>query len=392
MSKKQISPFRRHPTKNRGITYRVSASGRRTYHVSHKGSYVAAPSQEAAVALQAELRLKAAKGETTITPSKIIFAEIAERYWEAKSPRFRESTAGEYRRSLDNIHIPRFGTRKAASLTVDDIAALIRDLHAQKLKITAIRAFMIPLRGVMKYAARNHLIPSDPCTLLTEDDWPHSNEDEDEDEPMHVWSDAEMQALVAAAEYRARQPGSRYDYTPLIRVGLATGLRIAELLGLQWQDINWEKDGDKYRGELQVRRQWLRSGKYVNYLKTKSSRRPLPLPDDLVRYLIAYKLRSEFSKDEDPVFASKTGKPLGHRNVTGRGFEPAAEHAGIEGVSFHDMRHAFASRCIARGMDAVRLAKRLGHKDATITLRVYAHLYDQLKSDEEDREAMAWTM
>ena len=56
------------------------------------------------------------------------------------------------------------------------------------------------------------------------------------------------------------------------------------------------------------------------------------------------------------------------------------------------MRHAFASRCIARGVDPVRLAKLLGHKDATITLRVYAHLYDQLKTDEEDREAMAWTI
>jgi len=221
---------------------------------------------------------------------------------------------------------------------------------------------------------------------------PHRDQ-ETEEEPEHIWSDETMHALVAAAEYRACQPESRYDYSPLIRVDLSTGLRLAELLGLQWQDISWELDPQtkKYRGELLVRRQWNRAGTYAP-LKTKAARRTLPLADDLVRYLIAYKLRSRFSQDSDPVFASKQGRPLGHRNVTLRGFEPAAELAGIEGISFHSLRHAFASRMIARGMEPVRLAKRLGHKDARITLSTYAHLYDQQKTDEDDREMMAWTM
>src|SRR5204862_5911539 len=69
----------------------------------------------------------------------------------------------------------------------------------------------------------------------------------------------------------------------------------------------------------------------------------IPLPTELVSFFRELKLRSTHSGDQVPVFAYKEGTPLGHRNVSRRGFEPAAALAGIENVTFHDMRHAFAS-------------------------------------------------
>jgi integrase len=90
------------------------------------------------------------------------------------------------------------------------------------------------------------------------------------------------------------------------------------------------------------------------------------------------------------VFASKEGTPLGHRNVTGRGFEPAIARAGIENVTFHDMRHAFASRMIARGIEPVTLAKLMGHEDIRETLNTYSHLWDRVRTDDVVREAMAF--
>src|SRR6266513_3093785 len=71
----------------------------------------------------------------------------------------------------------------------------------------------------------------------------------------------------------------------------------------------------------------------------------------MVKFLREFKMRSRQSGDETcPVSASRNGKPLGHRNVTRRGFEPAAKHGAISGVIFHSMRHAFASRMIDRGI------------------------------------------
>jgi integrase len=63
-------------------------------------------------------------------------------------------------------------------------------------------------------------------------------------------------------------------------------------------------------------------------------------------------LRSRHSGDEDFAFGSRKGGGLSHRNLQSRGFDRSADRAGIEGVSFHDLRHAFASRMIARGINS----------------------------------------
>jgi integrase len=89
------------------------------------------------------------------------------------------------------------------------------------------------------------------------------------------------------------------------------------------------------------------------------------------------------------VFAARNGKPLGHRNVTRRGFETAASEAKIEGVTFHSMRHAFASRMIDRGISSTVLAALMGHESSTITERRYIHLFDRQRTDDAVRQAMA---
>jgi integrase len=90
------------------------------------------------------------------------------------------------------------------------------------------------------------------------------------------------------------------------------------------------------------------------------------------------------------VFASKSGRPLAHRNATGRGFDVAAKEAGLQDVAFPSMRHAFASRMIARGISSTVLAKLMGHESSAITERRCIHLFDQQRTDDAVREAMAW--
>jgi integrase len=116
--------------------------------------------------------------------------------------------------------------------------------------------------------------------------------------------------------------------------------------------------------------------------------RTIPLPDDLRRELIDLRLASEHSQDDDPIFASREGTPLHHRNVAHRGFERAAKEAGINRVSFHDLRHAAASRLIANGLDPVTVAGVLGHGDPNITLKVYAHLFNREEREEAVRRAL----
>jgi integrase len=349
------------------------------YSVYHAGRYwpVDGVEQDALIK-QAELRGRTARGERLNRPSAITFAEVAKAFMDVKHDRLRESTFNTYQATLRRLLIPRFGELKIGALTVENVAVLIRDLERQGLTPKTIQAYIATLRGVMVFALRRGHIQSNPCDLLTRDDRPRPREPK----PDHIWSDEEIEGLIAAARAIAEQPKARYNYAPLIAMALYTGLRLGELLGLTWQDI------DIGEGVLYVRRQWLRTGVY-GPPKTKAGLRRLPLSTEMTKSLAAHKLNSRHSGDNDPVFASKNGRPLAHRNVTRRGFVPAAKKAGIAGVSFHDMRHAFASRMIHRGISPTVLAKLMGHESSAITEKRYVHLFDQKRTDNDVRKAMS---
>jgi integrase len=178
----------------------------------------------------------------------------------------------------------------------------------------------------------------------------------------HGWTDREIDELLQAAQRIARQPESRQDYTPLLRLTARLGLRPGEVLGLQWGDF------DKAESVLHVQRQWCLHGEY-GPTKTAAGVREIPLPHDLRDELIGLRLASSFSQDSDPVFASRTGSPLGHRNVTRRAWEAARDLAGLpESLTFHQLRHAAASRLIATGLDPVTVASVLGHDDPSVNV------------------------
>lgn len=219
--------------------------------------------------------------------------------------------------------------------------------------------------------AFSHLLPEDRPTKPADPPKPHD------------WSTIEISALIAAAEQLASRSESRYDYAPLLRLTARLGLRLGEVLGLQWHDF------DRQEGVLYIHRQWLKTSQY-GPTKTKAGNRRIALPDDLRRELIDLQLASKHSQHDDPIFASTNGTPLGHRNTTHRGFQPARDLAGLPAsLTFHDLRHAAASRLIAAGIDPVTVAGILGHEDPHVTLKIYGHLFDRDKRDKAIRAALA---
>lgn len=159
----------------------------------------------------------------------------------------------------------------------------------------------------------------------------------------------------------------------LLETAIRTGLRLGELLGLQWRDIDLKND------VLHVRRQWTRDGTYSEP-KTQAAIRQVPLAPEMVKMLAEHKLASDYSGDEEPVFASSSGRPFSHRHVAQRGFEAAAK--GQPRITFHDLRHAFASIMIERGLSSTVLAHVMGHRDATTTERKYVHLFNRRRTDD----------
>lgn len=364
------------------ISYRDS-TGRLVFEVVDCGF-------EEAKGLRADRVARIGRGERVVA-ARETFSEIAELWFAAKAPRLRPRTHRLYRDALDLVLLPRFGRMRPAQVDADAIAKLIRDLESEGLRAidakrparplgrSAILNYLKPLRQALKLAVRRGLIPANPFDVLGDDERPERGDAK----PAHEWTADEISRLLAASVELAARPIAKYDYTPLLRITERLGLRLGEVLGLQWQDFSYDD------GTLKVQRQWTVYGEY-GPPKTSAGARTIYLPDDLRELLRGLWVVAAHGGADDPIFASKTGKPLGHRNVARRGFEAARDHAKLdESLTFHDLRHAAASRLIAAGIDDELIADMLGHEDSSVTRAVYAHVFDRAAKAAAVRAALS---
>jgi integrase len=159
-------------------------------------------------------------------------------------------------------------------------------------------------------------------------------------------------------------------------LALTTGLRIGELLGLKWSDI----DLDARR--LRVSRQLQRGQGGLIFTEPKAaSRRTVDLPARTVEALKRHRKRQveEAPKaggayqDNALVFAGSLGGPIGPEKVTQRAFKPLLKRAGLPEIRFHDLRHTFATLLLARGVHPTYVQRALGHASVKMTLDRYSH-------------------
>ena len=149
-------------------------------------------------------------------------------------------------------------------------------------------------------------------------------------------------------------------------IELSTGLRRGELLGLKWEDIDFE------HANLRVKRQIARiNGEVVEApLKTKNAYRTLPLAEDTIQVL---KQQKKKVGSNPWVFPSPTGGPISPDSVLHM-LHRVLKRAGLPRVRFHDLRHTFATLALQNGVDIKTVSGMLGHFSAGFTLDTYAHV------------------
>ena len=156
---------------------------------------------------------------------------------------------------------------------------------------------------------------------------------------------------------------------------LYSGLRIGELIALQWNDIDFTK------GILTVSKSCHdgKDGLIIDEPKTATSRRIIPLPKQLLPILRSVKKRSDSSS-----VVSANGSTVSVRSYQ-RSFELLLKKLKIPHKGFHSLRHTFATRALECGMDVKTLSEILGHKNPTVTLNRYAHSLMEHKADMMNR-------
>ena len=161
---------------------------------------------------------------------------------------------------------------------------------------------------------------------------------------------------------------------PFWSLALESGLRRGELLGLRWRDVNWERGTVHLQQEVVA----LRGVPVIQEPKTPESRRTVRLPAQVMAELKRHKagwaerkLQAAEWADHDLVFCTASGKPTNPAHAR-RSFDRIVARAGVPNITIHGMRHCHAVRLLRAGRPVKVVSERLGHKDVTTTLNVYA--------------------
>lgn len=291
----------------------------------------------------------------------------------------RPRTLEAHRYQLERHLLPALATRRISALAVEDVAALLHLLREKGCSAKTAANSLATLQSIMRFARRNGWVVADPVERLE-----HHERPQPPRRHQRVLGRKDIARLLAECSGRDRL---------MIATALYTGLRISELLGLIWDDIDFASGLVHLRAQLSRARRGEPARRVPP--KTPASVRDIPLVVQLSRLLAAHKLTTPFAAPTDWVFATSNGTPFGHRNVARRCLTRAAERAGLNEdgwppIRFHDLRHVFASHLIVDlGLDVAQVSRILGHASSTITLSVYTHLFDDARHTREIRERMS---
>lgn len=263
------------------------------------------------------------------------------------------STKASYESKINNYILPFLGTKKIYLLEEADIRNLIQQLFHQNYSKSTVKTTISILNNSFSFAIQNGYMHRNPCKYV-------------------VVPNTTIQKVKALSiqqqKHLERKAFLENNCSPVI-LGLSTGMRIGEICGLQWKDIDFDNGTITIERTLQrISNSALKDSKteiVISSPKTSSSIRKIPLSSYLKTYLLKHKANSKST-----FVVSYNGKHTEPRIVTYH-FKKMLQELNMENVKFHSLRHTFATRCIENGTDVATLSKLLGHSSSKMTLDVY---------------------
>ena len=268
--------------------------------------------------------------------------------------RVKESTLANYRNKFEKHILPEFGDIPCADLTAGRINAFINKKLADGLSASYVRDIFTVFKTMLKYAQEEYGFKLSLKNVVL----PKA-----ERKQVEKISDAEQKRLVSYL--KANMSLTAFG----ILLSLFMGLRIGELCGLKWEDVDFQNK------ILHIHRTVQRINSANGNRKTKivisapksaTSFRDIAIPDALMRYF-------EMFRDEAEHFIlSGTDKPVEPRTMQYR-YKKILRTADVENHNYHKLRHTFATNSAEKGFNVKALSAVLGHSSVTLTLNRYIH-------------------
>jgi len=273
----------------------------------------------------------------------------------------KNSTYRSYRLIIDQTLIPTFGSKPLNEITSRMISDLISKKIKDGLRSSTARNTKNCLSAILRHAVNpDAFIPANPARGVPIPK-PEDERQSKEQDPF-TWDERTKIEKTFSESYPA--------YYPLVILGFRTGLRIGEIIGLQWQDI------DFFQKLLLVQRNITRCK--VTTPKSRSSRRHVRMTAQLIEVLKQHKIRMKektlkhgWKSMPEWIFTNEDGTPINYGNFIHRVWNPAMDKSEMRRRTPHDMRHTYATLRLSKGDTLAEVSKEMGHSTAEITYRTY---------------------
>lgn len=322
--------------------------------------------------LEREEEGRRAEEETATDAAGTSLGDYAAAYLDAHRLRIDGATYRGYATSLRSLQASDLGAKPLGEVTAKDVAAYDDELFARGLSSVTVRKRHSFVAQIFRRAAALGDVAANPCAAVKAPTAPLK--------PVNALDQATARKVMA----QLAAMGADNTVAVAGRLALLTGMRRGEVCGLRW--IDW----DESAGVLHVGSalgQNHENGYILKNVKDPSGRgaaRDVPASAPLAQLLVQAREMQRATcaglgvrwAPTHYVLGNALGEPLAPEQITHK-WTVLSESMGWLGtqgkpVTYHDLRHTFATVALAEGADVMSLAAILGHKDPSMTMRVYA--------------------
>jgi len=284
----------------------------------------------------------------------------------------RKSTYERYLGILDNQILPVLGNKLITEITRSNVRDLLLKQHKNGYSRSSVCLVRDVMSGAFNFAVDEELIPANPVKGVLKHLKLDRENTRDSVQPM---TPAEVQKFLEISQ--EHYP----EYFAFFLCACRTGMRLGELLALEWGDIDWNE-------RFIVVQKSYKLGQ-VNKTKTGTVRR-VDMSNqlgDVLRVLLTQRKKEALKEGKsDPVSVvfHRNGQHM-EQNYIRRVYKKVLAKAGIREMRLHDIRHTFASLLLSNGESPVYVKEQLGHSSIQMTVDIYGHLIPSSNRQAVDR-------